>query len=226
LELNLSLSQPAILGASAILGALVGFLVHRWLWSRVPRLTQASKPGPFVQLGVAAATALLVVCAMVGAGATLSGLAYAFFGIAAVQLSTIDWRLRILPNVLVLPSSLLGLALLCLAAAVESRWDDLVRALAGAAVLFLVYLALALVSPTGMGMGDVKLAALVGLFLGYQGWTSLLVGAAAGFFIGALAGVALLLARRANLKSAVPFGPSMLGGAVIVLILGSGAVIH
>jgi leader peptidase (prepilin peptidase)/N-methyltransferase len=192
----------------------------------LPRLVHAPRPGPLVQLGVTAASALLVVCAIVGEGATLSGLAYAFFGIVAVQLSTIDWRLRILPNLLVLPSLLLGLVLLCLAAAVEGGWDDFVRALAGAAVLFLVYLALALASPMGMGMGDVKLAAVVGLFLGYQGWTSLLLGAAAGFLIGALAGVALLLARRVNLKSAVPFGPSMLGGAVIVLILGSGALLH
>jgi leader peptidase (prepilin peptidase)/N-methyltransferase len=116
------------------------------------------------------------------------------------------------------------LALLCAAAGVEYRWDDLLRGLVGAIALFLVYLVLALASPTGMGMGDVKLAAMVGLYLGYQGWTSLLWGAAAGFFVGALVGVALMFARRANLKSAVPFGPSMLGGAVIVLIIGGGTV--
>ena len=222
----MSIVQSLAIVLSAIVGAVIGLFLHRRLWRSLTRLAQAPRPGPLVQAAVTTATALLVACAIAGEGVSLSGFAYAFFAIAAVQLSTIDWRLRILPNVLVLPSALLGLILLCAAAVFESRWDDLLRALAGATLLFLLYLALALASPTGMGMGDVKLALLVGLYLGFQGWTPLLWGAAAGFFIGAVAGVALLFARRATLKSSVPFGPAMLGGAAIALILAGRVVLR
>ncbi len=145
--------------------------------------------------------------------------AYLFFAGVGVWLSVIDLRSRLLPNAIVLPALCLGALLLAAASAAGSAWGPLVRAGLGSLVLFGLYLALALVSPAGMGMGDVKLAAVVGLFLAYQGWQTLAVGTFAGFLIGALAGAAVLAVRRGGLKSTIPFGPPMIAGALAAILL-------
>ncbi len=87
-----------------------------------------------------------------------------------VWLSAVDLRHRLLPNNIVLPTLASGVVLLAAAAGAGNDWSALGRAVAGSAALFVLYLVLALISPAGMGMGDVKLAAVVGLFLAYQGW--------------------------------------------------------
>jgi leader peptidase (prepilin peptidase)/N-methyltransferase len=68
-----------------------------------------------------------------------------------------------------------------------------------------------------MGLGDVKLAGLLGLYLGWLGWSSMLVGAFAGFLIGGVIGVLLMATRRAGRKSRIPFGPAMLAGAFLAV---------
>jgi leader peptidase (prepilin peptidase)/N-methyltransferase len=145
--------------------------------------------------------------------------AYLFFAGVGVRLSVIDLRHRLLPNAIVLPGFGLGAVLLTGASAAGNAWGPLVRAGEGSLALFGVYLALALVSPAGMGMGDVKLAAVVGLFLAYQGWQTLAVGTFAGFLIGALASAAVLARRRGGLKSTIPFGPPMIAGALAAILL-------
>jgi leader peptidase (prepilin peptidase)/N-methyltransferase len=70
-----------------------------------------------------------------------------------------------------------------------------------------------------MGFGDVKLAGLLGLYLGWLGWSPVWIGTLAGFLLGGLAGVALLVARRAHRRTAIPFGPSMLAGALLAVLL-------
>ncbi len=105
----------------------------------------------------------------------------------------------------------------CPSTAVEATWPALLRAGVGAAVLFAVFLFLALVSPSGLGMGDVKLAALLGLYLGWLGWGVLVVGAASGFVVQAVVAVALLAVRRIGLRGELPFGPAMLVGAALVI---------
>ncbi|OZB87231.1 MAG: prepilin peptidase, partial [Microbacterium sp. 14-71-5] len=75
-------------------------------------------------------------------------------------------------------------------------------------------------SPRGMGGGDIKLAALVGLYLGWCGWGALVVGAFAAFLFGGVFSIVLLLLRRARRTSAIPFGPWMLAGAWFGIALG------
>jgi len=69
-------------------------------------------------------------------------------------------------------------------------------------------------------MGDVKLAGVVGLFLGFSGWASLAVGTLAGFVLGGVVGVALIAAQRAGRNTGIPFGPWMLAGAWVGILLG------
>jgi leader peptidase (prepilin peptidase)/N-methyltransferase len=88
-----------------------------------------------------------------------------------------------------------------------------VRALVGAVALFLLYGVLWFIRPDGMGLGDVKLAGVLGLYLGYLSWAHLAVGAFGGFLLGGVVGAVLLVAGRAGRKSKIPFGPFMLAGA-------------
>jgi leader peptidase (prepilin peptidase)/N-methyltransferase len=116
----------------------------------------------------------------------------------------------------VLPALAGGTALLLVAAAADGTWPALLRALLGAVALFTAHLVLALLSPGALGMGDVKLAAVLGLYLGWLGWPAVLLGTLAGFGVQALAALVLLATRRIGLRGELPFGPAMLAGAALV----------
>jgi len=145
-------------------------------------------------------------------------LAYLVFAAVAVVLSIVDLAEKRLPNAIVHPSLVLFPVLLLVVAAASGAWASLLGAVLGAAALFVIYFVLALISPAGIGMGDVKLAALVGLMLGYLGWAPLLVGAIAGFLVGAVVSLIALATRKATLRSSLPFGPSMLAGAFLAIL--------
>ena len=93
------------------------------------------------------------------------------------------------------------------------------RAIAAAAVLFAGYLVLALIAGAAFGMGDVKLAAVLGLFLGYLGWPAVALATLAAFAGFAVVAGALLAARRVSGATLLPFGPAMLGAAVLAALI-------
>jgi leader peptidase (prepilin peptidase)/N-methyltransferase len=107
------------------------------------------------------------------------------------------------------------------AALLQGDLVGLGRMAAGAGILFLFYFVLAMISPRGMGMGDVKLAGVLGLFLGSLGWGQLAVGAGAAFVLGGLFSIILLITKRAGRKSGIPFGPWMLLGAWVGIFAGA-----
>jgi leader peptidase (prepilin peptidase)/N-methyltransferase len=80
---------------------------------------------------------------------------------------------------------------------------------------------LALARPDGMGFGDVKLAGVLGLYLGWLGWGALVVGAFGAFLLGGVFSLVLLAAGRVGRKSGIPFGPWMLAGAAVGTLFGS-----
>jgi leader peptidase (prepilin peptidase)/N-methyltransferase len=147
--------------------------------------------------------------------------AFLVLAVAGVLLADVDLRHRLLPNRLLAPAFGAGAVLLAGAAALTGDWTALLRAGLGAAALFAVFLALALISPRSMGMGDVKLAGLIGLYLGWLGWSTLVIGALAGFVVQALVALVLLAGRRIGLRSELPFGPAMLLGAVFAIGAGN-----
>ncbi|MBH0053268.1 prepilin peptidase [Salinibacterium sp. SWN139] len=169
------------------------------------------------------AVAFGVIAAVIGADTTLVWALPAFLYLAAVSiaLTLIDLDTQTLPNAVVLPSIVVGAALLALASAGTGNWGALVGALAGGAALFAFYLIVALISPRGMGMGDVKLAPVLGLYLGWLGWGVLAVGAFAAFLFGGLFAVVLLLIKRARRRTAIPFGPWMIAGAWLGIAFGA-----
>lgn len=147
--------------------------------------------------------------------------AFLYLAAASVALTAIDIDVRRLPDRIVLPSYGVGVVLLGAAAIVGGDFGSFLRALAGAAILFIFYFLLALIKPGGMGMGDVKLAGVLGLFLGQLGWAELVVGAAGAFLLGGLFGVALMIGGRAKRRSAIPFGPWMFAGTWLGVFAGA-----
>jgi leader peptidase (prepilin peptidase) / N-methyltransferase len=135
-------------------------------------------------------------------------------------LAMIDLDVKRLPNVIVLPSYVVAAALLGVAALVDGEWSSLLRAAFGAASLFAFYFLLAMVYPAGMGFGDVKLAGVLGLYLGYLGWAEVITGGFLGFLFGGVVGGVLMAVRKAGRKSQIPFGPFMLAGTLVAILWG------
>jgi leader peptidase (prepilin peptidase) / N-methyltransferase len=145
--------------------------------------------------------------------------ATAYLAVVGSALAVIDARTHRLPNTLVLPSYPILMLLLGAASLVAPDGGALLRALAGGLVLYGAYFLLALV-PSGLGFGDVKLAGLLGAYLGWQGWAEIVVGTFAAFMLGGVFAVALLATKRADRSTAIPFGPFMLAGALVGLAAG------
>ncbi|MHA7222049.1 prepilin peptidase [Arthrobacter sp. RHLT1-20] len=205
----------AIVGAA---GLCLGLLAERLIRRVLPQLAGARSLRP--RITTAALT--LVVSALLAwrFGPSPELAAYLVLAVAGVQLARIDVVHHLLPNRLVVPLLGAGLVLLTVAASAHGAAENLLRGVAGAVILFVLYLILALTSRNGLGMGDVKLAAPLGLYLGYLGWSQLFYGGALGFVAGGLTSLFLVLKNRGNKPAEVAYGPSMLvaGLAAILLI--------
>ncbi len=143
--------------------------------------------------------------------------AYVLFAALSCVVTVVDIRTHRVPDRLSLPAAPLLIGLLGSACVAGADWHRLGGAVLGGIALFCFYLALRLASPRGMGGGDVKLAAVVGVMLGWWGWSALALGALAGFVLGGAFGVAVMLTRRGDRRTRIPFAPFMLSGAWLVI---------
>ncbi len=141
--------------------------------------------------------------------------ALVYLAVIGSILAVIDWRTQRLPNVLVLPSYPIAAALIVLAVGGGGwHWSQLVWAAGGAAGLFAVFLLGALT--VGVGMGDVKLAGIVGMYLGWAGGLgALLLGMVVTVLSAGLGAVLLLVTRRTRRSGSVPYGPFMIFGCAV-----------
>lgn len=179
-----------------------------------------SRRYPMVELGAAALFA--AAAWWYGPRWVLPALLY--LAAVGLALSLIDLDTRRLPDVIVLPSVVVAALLLALASyhpGGVSDWGALARAAAGAGVMFAVHFVVKFVYPAGMGFGDVKLAALLGLYLGWFGWANLVVGWFAAYLLGGIFSIGLLVAGRAGRHSGIPFGPWMIVGAGLGIAAGA-----
>jgi len=177
---------------------------------------------PLVEAGTAALFVLVLV--RFGVGWELP--AYLYLAAIAVALALIDVDAHRLPDAIVLPAYPVSIVLLGLASwnpGGTADWPALGRALAGGATLFALYFLLVVVYPAGMWFGDVKLAGVLGLYLAWIGWGALVIGAFGAFVVGGVFSLLLLATRKATRKSGIPFGPWMLAGAAIGIVVGERA---
>jgi leader peptidase (prepilin peptidase)/N-methyltransferase len=166
---------------------------------------------PLVELATAGLFAAMAV--RVGPHAALP--AFLYLAGVGVALAMIDLDVQRLPDVLTLPSYPVAIVLLGIAAWAGGAAWPYARGLIGMAALFAFYALLWLVYPAGMGLGDVKLSGVLGLYLGWLSWAALVVGAASAFLVGAVVSVSVVLAKGGNRKTKIPFGPFMLLGVLI-----------
>lgn len=146
--------------------------------------------------------------------------AYGVFSAGLLMLSAVDFRLRRLPTPIVYWTTGLGAALLVVASAGTGDWNRLLTGAIGGAACQAVFFAVFLAVPKGMGRGDVRLAGLCGLMLGWLGLRVVPLGMLLGFLLAALPAVALVALGRASRKSQIPFGPYLAAGAIIGALFG------
>ena len=164
--------------------------------------------------------ATLVTAVVVAAVAVRFGLspvlpAFCYLAVAGVPLAFIDARQHRLPDVVTLPAYPVSLLLLGVAALfMPGGPARFVHALIGMAAAVAFFALLLLLSPTGIGLGDVKLAGPLGAYLGWLGAAAFVTGLMAAWLLAALTAVGLLLTRRATRKSEIPFGPFLVAGTL------------
>ena len=184
---------------------------------------------PAVELGTGLLFALVAVVASPVTAASArdtTGSVLVFVGLlflmaVSVALALIDLDTHTLPNAIVYPSAAVLAVALLGASVADGDLSPFLRGLVGAAVLGGAYLVLALAVPGGMGLGDVKLAVVLGLVLAYLGWGPLAVGAFGAFLVGGTVAIVLLALGRVRRRGGIPFGPSMLVGAWIGIASGA-----
>lgn len=185
---------------------------------------------PLVEAATAALFVLAAAPSAVALGAAVPGspreiaadvlvlAAFCYLAAISIALAAIDLDVKRLPDVIVLPAYAVGVLLLGAADLLRGDLTAFATAAAGSGAAVLLYGALSLTG--GMAYGDVKLAGVIGFFLGQLGIASLVVGIAGGFVLGGVFGVALMLLRKAGRRSQIPFGPWMLAGAWIGILAG------
>lgn len=144
-------------------------------------------------------------------------IAHLALAVVGVWLIAIDARTHRLPNRIVLPALGALIVILIIEALATGSGERLTRSLLGGLALGAFFAVLRLSSRRGMGGGDVKLAAAIGLVLAWHGWSHLLLGAAAAFLLGALHALMLMALRRATRHTRIAFGPWMIIGAVLAI---------
>jgi leader peptidase (prepilin peptidase)/N-methyltransferase len=169
---------------------------------------------------VEAATAALFAAMALRFGISAALPAYLYLCAVGLALALIDVDVKRLPDALTLPSYVVGGVLLAIPAVVDHNGHGLLRAALGGAAMFAVYFALCFAYPAGMGFGDVKLSGVLGLYTAWLGWDVWGAGLLLGFLSGGFFGIALVLLKRGGRKTAVPFGPFMLLGALVAVLAG------
>jgi leader peptidase (prepilin peptidase) / N-methyltransferase len=162
----------------------------------------------------------LVTLRLVAAGLGWAVPAYLALAFVCLVLAVIDATTRLLPNRITYPAFPVMLGLLGVASVGLGDPGRLGRGLLAAAAVGALFLALALISPRGMGLGDVKLAPTLGLALGWLSWGTVAVGVFAGFLLGGLAGLAAVALLGLTRKSLLPFGPWLVAGALLGVLAG------
>ena len=151
--------------------------------------------------------------------------AYLWVTAALVVIGVIDIEHYLVLNRVLYPSLAVAGALFAAAAAVGGSWSELLHAAVGAVAAFSVMAAVHIAKPSGLGFGDVRLSALLGLALGWLGLAQVAVGMFFGFLLGSVFGVALVLATGRSTKSRLPFAPFLAAGTLLAIVAG-GPVVH
>jgi leader peptidase (prepilin peptidase) / N-methyltransferase len=196
-------------------GLAVGFVLPRMTRRGVHDLHSAHVRDWAVALG----TAVLFATVTARFGASVELPPYLYLATIGVALTVIDFDLRRLPDSVILPSYIVTVVLLMPAGASTGDMYAAARGLAGMSALLALYFALALAYPNGLSFGDVKLAGLVGLYLGWLSWNALFVTASGSLLIACVAGTVRPVINHGPGGSAVRVGPCLVAAALLALFV-------
>jgi leader peptidase (prepilin peptidase)/N-methyltransferase len=150
--------------------------------------------------------------------------AYLVFFLCLVSITVIDFRLQIIPNRIVYPTIFASIPLLALAALAGGEWDRFGHAMMGATFAWLTLLVIHLISPAGMGFGDVRLSFVLGLFLGWIGLSHVFTGLFLGVLLICAVGIVLAVLRLKSLQEHIAFGPFLAIGSTIAVFAGQAII--
>ena len=218
----------------AVLCALVGVpggMLANLLVERIPE-KQHLRPLPPVRTLAASRLQILVVAATVAlfAGAGLRfGTdwvvpAYLVFFLCLVSISVIDAQRQIIPNYIVYPTIFASIPLLALAALIDGEWDRFGHAMLGATLAWLALFVIHMISPAGMGFGDVRLAFVLGMFLGWISLSHVVTGMFLGVVLISVVGVLLAVLRLKSLQEHIAFGPFLAVGSTVAVFAGQAII--
>ena len=193
--------------------------VVSWMWLRGrcrDCQTPISSRYPIVEV----LTAVLFASTVVVIGLKWFLPAYLWFAGVTMALVLTDLDVKRIPNRILYPSTVAGTVLLLGGAIADGNINDLWRGLAGGGIYFALFFVIALIAKGGFGFGDVKLAFFLGEYLAFQSWEVLGTGIALGITAGGLIALGLLVLRRADRKTHIPFGPAMVIGAYLAIVAG------
>jgi leader peptidase (prepilin peptidase) / N-methyltransferase len=224
-----------IVAGCALLGLLIGSFLNVVIW-RVPRKESVAAPAshcPSCDAPIAPRDNVPLLSwlllrgrcrhcrARISVRYPLTELACAaLFGAGLLAISVIDLEHYVIPNRIVYPLGFASVPLLALAAGLDGEWWSFARALIGAACAFSALFVIHVVSPRGMGFGDVRLSFLLGLYLGYLGALEVAFGMFLGFVYGAVIGVVLMATGLRSRRQHIPFGPFLAAGAITIVLVG------
>lgn len=175
---------------------------------------------PLVELATAAA----FVAVSLRFGAAPAVPAYWVLAAACVMITAIDLEHYRVPVKVLYPAWAIGAVALVAASLLGGGLARLVHALLGAALSFAVLFVLHLISPRGMGFGDVRLAGFLGMFLGWLSLAQVGVGLFLAFALGSVVGLALVAAGARSMRSRLPFAPFLCAGSFIAVLWGNDIV--
>jgi leader peptidase (prepilin peptidase) / N-methyltransferase len=150
--------------------------------------------------------------------------AFCVFAAGLVALSAIDLKTKRLPRQVTYTTAAIGAPLLVIAALVNDEPERIWMAALGAGIAFAFMLLIYIVSRGGMGDGDVRLAPLLGMHLGWLNPGIVMVGLFLGFLLGAIVGVALMASGVAGRRTKIPFGPFLAAGSLLAVFVGQAFV--
>jgi leader peptidase (prepilin peptidase)/N-methyltransferase len=215
-----------VTAAVAILCALVGATTGLFLNVVIERVPEKQplrdglppgRPRTAVEWWVVAGTAALFAALGVRFGADWALPAYLVLAASLLSIAVIDLRLYIVPNRIVYPTLAVSIPLLVAAALLHHHPAAIRSAAIGSLGAWFFLLVVHLIQPRGMGFGDVRLAAILGMYLGYINLRLVLWGMLAGFMLGAVIGLGLIVFGGRGRKEAVPFAPFLAAGTLLAI---------
>jgi leader peptidase (prepilin peptidase)/N-methyltransferase len=206
--------------AAATLAGLLGLAAGAFADAVIHAYRAPTPPRHSVELAMGLLW-FVVALRLTGQGLGWAVPAYLALAFVCLVLAVIDAATRLLPNRITYPAFPVVAGLLTVASLGLGDLGRLGRGLLAAVAVGGFFLVLALVSPRGMGLGDVKLAPTLGLALGWLSWGTVAVGVFAAFLLGGLAGLAGMLALGLSRKSLLPFGPWLVTGALLGVLAGA-----